>query len=419
MAKAPTVEDINNRKATEVGDVHAGDDLETCEHYEHSGDFEAPGEAIIEVLGEEAFGPSANAHMTRIINECSRQTLLKTQTAYVLATAKHESRMGELMIELSSGEQYEGNTNLGNIRPGDGKKFKGRGYVQLTGRRNYTIWAERLNLPLTTKPELAAEPDIAVKILVSGMRLGSFTGLGLSRFINTRKTDYRHARQIVNGMDRADLIAGYAKAFEAHLNGRPDPTDEETRSVQLSLARIGFPIKVDGVYGRATKSAVRHFQEGWAYEPPLAVDGIAGPKTSAALATSLKKGGRASANFKYAEFKSKGNGDIRVRRELILALEQLRSAMGNKPLTLISAYRDPAHNRRVKGRPKSRHLVGEAVDIPSSYGASLSKTRSLRRFSGIGYVASSKRVTHVDVRGLPKGSPHTTRTVEDPALWTY
>lgn len=66
------------------------------------------------------------------------------QLAYILATVAHESGWGQLMSELSSGDQYEGRTDLGNTHPGDGRRFQGRGYVPIIGRANYQYWSDRL-----------------------------------------------------------------------------------------------------------------------------------------------------------------------------------------------------------------------------------------------------------------------------------
>ena len=74
-----------------------------------------------------------------------------------------------------------------------------------------------LGLPLYAKPELALKYDVAYKIMSYGMTHGAFTGVALSRYINEGKTDYLNARKIINGTDKADLIAGYATAIEQML----------------------------------------------------------------------------------------------------------------------------------------------------------------------------------------------------------
>ncbi len=112
-----------------------------------------------------------NASKNGVTNRC--------QIAYVFATAQHESHFGRFMMELSSGSAMEGRADLGNTQPGDGRRFKGRGFVQITGRRNYTIWSKKLGIDLIDHPEKAAVPDIAAIILVRGMRDGNFTGVGV------------------------------------------------------------------------------------------------------------------------------------------------------------------------------------------------------------------------------------------------
>ncbi|MGC9503528.1 peptidoglycan-binding protein [Baaleninema sp.] len=135
------------------------------------------------------------------------------QIAYVLATAEHESHMGKWMRELASGWDYEWRSDLGNIYAGDGPLYKGRGFVQITGRANYRHWSARLGIDLIANPDLAAQKDIAAKILVLGMRDGSYTGYSLSDFIAGSVRDFYNARKIVNWLDRAAHIAGIAREY--------------------------------------------------------------------------------------------------------------------------------------------------------------------------------------------------------------
>ena len=155
-------------------------------------------------------------HIQRIVSVAQREGLSQQQTAYVLATATHESHLGRYMEELASGSAYEGRTDLGNTQPGDGVRFKGRGYVQITGRANYQDWSNRLGIDLVANPELAENPEIAAEILVIGMRDGSFTGRSLDQYVNESGTDFINARRVVNGTDVADLIAGYANDFNTN-----------------------------------------------------------------------------------------------------------------------------------------------------------------------------------------------------------
>lgn len=162
---------------------------------------------------------SAREHFPGIIAEANKRGLSDDQLSYVLATTVHESAAGKFMTELASGKRYEGNRDLGNIHPGDGVRYKGRGYVQLTGRRNYADWSKRLGVDLINNPELASRPDIARQILVEGMKKGTFTGQKLGKFINGQKTEFENARQTVNGMDKAGPIASIARAIGRAFRG--------------------------------------------------------------------------------------------------------------------------------------------------------------------------------------------------------
>ena len=153
-----------------------------------------------------------------IVAECQKQKVTnKAQIAYILATTVHESGAGKYMEEIASGSAYEGRRDLGNTQSGDGVRYKGRGYVQITGRNNYTNWGKKLGIDLVGNPELAERPEIAAKILVGGMKGGSFTGKGLDDYINGSKTDFVGARRIVNGTDKASTFANTAQKILAAM----------------------------------------------------------------------------------------------------------------------------------------------------------------------------------------------------------
>jgi hypothetical protein len=87
--------------------------------------------------------------------------------------------------------------------------FFGRGYVQLTHKENYAKAGKALGIDLVSDPSKAMIPEIAAAILVRGMMEGWFTGKKLADYPN----DFVESRRIVNGTDRAALIAGYAYQF--------------------------------------------------------------------------------------------------------------------------------------------------------------------------------------------------------------
>jgi hypothetical protein len=150
--------------------------------------------------------------------------------AYMLATVRHETADTYQPI-LERGprsyfDKYEPGTKLGkrlgNKVKGDGYRRRGRGYVQHTGLANDEKMTKLLELPpedsLVDHPEKALVPSIAYRIMSEGMRRGTFTGKKLADYIKPGEPpDYLNSRRIINGVDRAALIAGYAAAFEGVL----------------------------------------------------------------------------------------------------------------------------------------------------------------------------------------------------------
>jgi peptidoglycan hydrolase-like protein with peptidoglycan-binding domain len=157
---------------------------------------------------------SARTSIPLLFKTCETFGVTDTkQIAYILATVEHESMLGQWMEELASGQAYEWRSDLGNNQWGDGPRFKGRGYIQITGRANYKRWSQLLGVDLIGEPHRASEPEIAAEIAVRGMRDGSFTNHSLEDHINDDKQDFYNARRIVNGLDRAEQIAAIARDF--------------------------------------------------------------------------------------------------------------------------------------------------------------------------------------------------------------
>jgi putative chitinase len=155
--------------------------------------------------------------------------------AYGLATAYHETAHTMQPIKEYGGPSYlrrmydidglrpEKARELGNLIPGDGVKFCGRGYVQLTGRTNYAHADKALDLhgDLVANPDLAMMPSISAQILEQGMREGWFTTRRLDQFLPmmrpATRAEFMAARRIINGTDRNDLIADYSLRFQDAL----------------------------------------------------------------------------------------------------------------------------------------------------------------------------------------------------------
>jgi hypothetical protein len=89
-------------------------------------------------------------------------------------------------------QHYEWREDLGNIHAGDGCKYCGRGFIQITGRANYRGYGLRLNIPLEDKPDLALDPVIGAKILAL-----YFNDCGV--FLAARDRNWKRVRALVNG----------------------------------------------------------------------------------------------------------------------------------------------------------------------------------------------------------------------------
>lgn len=106
---------------------------------------------------------------------------------------------------------------LGNLGLADSWLYKGRGYVQITGRANYAKFETLLGFALLGYPETALNYDVAFDIMTTGMFGGHFTGKRLADYISSYSTDYFHARRIINGLDHARDIAADAIRFQTIL----------------------------------------------------------------------------------------------------------------------------------------------------------------------------------------------------------
>ncbi len=138
--------------------------------------------------------------------------------AYALATEYHET--GAKMQPVREGGRGKGRA----YGKPDGKFrqiYYGRGGVQLTWLRNYELADRKLHAlgvlesgeSLVREPDLALRPDVSAAIVVVGMTEGWFTGRSLKQFFAGTRSDWVDARAIINGRDRAALVAGYGLHF--------------------------------------------------------------------------------------------------------------------------------------------------------------------------------------------------------------
>jgi len=153
--------------------------------------------------------------------------------AYMLATAHHETgrtmqpvretfaKTDERAIAILEAAFRKGSLPSVSVaywrRDGEGKSWLGRGLVQLTHRANYATMAAATGIDLLTHPERAMELPVAVDILFTGMQSGAFTGKKLGDYFSLSRESWTDARRIINGRDKAELVASYGKQYLAAL----------------------------------------------------------------------------------------------------------------------------------------------------------------------------------------------------------
>jgi hypothetical protein len=150
--------------------------------------------------------------------------------AYVLATVHHETDRTFKPIKEYGGEPWYRKMyditgsrpalaqRNGNTTPGDGARYCGRGFVQLTWKNNYRAMSAVCGVDLVKSPDRAMELPIATKILFHGMTKGTFTGKKLADYFSPEIEDWVNARRIINGVDKANLIADYGRRYYAAVS---------------------------------------------------------------------------------------------------------------------------------------------------------------------------------------------------------
>lgn len=225
------------------------------------------------------------------------------ETAF-LAQLAHESAELRYMEEIASGAAYEGRKDLGNTQPGDGKRYKGRGPIQLTGRANYTKYGGLLGLDLVNDPPIAATKEVGFRIAGQFWKLNALNELAdqqlfksITKRINggyngldDRIKYYDRAKRVLSRDDTVTIpmpvspsskqpsVSGQAPAYPgvAFRQGNRGPN---VKTIQQRLRDLGYTLGVDGDFGSGTAKAVAAFQK----KNNLGSDGVVGSGTWAAL----------------------------------------------------------------------------------------------------------------------------------------
>lgn len=144
-----------------------------------------------------------------IIAVARRHNLLRNQLAYTLATAYWETARSMKPVREMGGEKY--------LRRKRYYPYVGMGYVQLTWKRNYQFASQKLGVDFVKNPRKLLVREHASEILVLGMKEGWFTGKKLADYVTLWRSNFKGARRIINGTDRASKIAAIARDYDKAL----------------------------------------------------------------------------------------------------------------------------------------------------------------------------------------------------------
>ena len=157
--------------------------------------------ALMQVMGATAARAAELAPpLARAMKEADIWTVPRIQ--HFLAQMAHESGGFKFMRELGGPTyfaRYEGRKDLGNVNPGDGVRYFGRGIIQITGRANYREYGQLLGVDLEASPELAETPEIAAKVACAYWK-----------------------RRGINALADADDIRGVTRKINGGQNGLDD-----------------------------------------------------------------------------------------------------------------------------------------------------------------------------------------------------
>jgi len=130
--------------------------------------------------------------------------------AHFMGQCAHESGGFIYMEEIASGAAYEGRADLGNTQPGDGKRYKGRGPIQLTGRANYRKFGRRIGIDLEQHPTIASYPSVG---LLLGCAYWDDKGLNALADADDLLTITKRINGGTNGLDDRKLRTAKAKGL--------------------------------------------------------------------------------------------------------------------------------------------------------------------------------------------------------------
>ncbi|MEM8781043.1 MAG: D-Ala-D-Ala carboxypeptidase family metallohydrolase [Cyanobacteria bacterium P01_G01_bin.49] len=292
------------------------------------------------------------APLNKVLHDFNLATV--TRACAFIAQIAHESGSLRYKEEIASGAAYEGRKDLGNTQPGDGKRFKGRGLIQLTGRSNYRQCGQALNLPLEQNPELVVKDPYTNAAVAAWY--------WQSRNINAAadKGDFKRVTRLING----------------GLNGYSD--------------RLQY-------WERAKKVLSREQGAGSGKNVPSAWSEVNWSDFNAKVS-------------QYFTVREVTNGDRRriptdntIKQNIFTLaqeLDKVREAWGSG-IIVTSFYRPRLINAQVGGSSQSQHIFGRAADIKPAQGNiyNFQKWLDTNWYGFLGYGAK-RGFVHLDNRNV-------------------
>lgn len=293
-----------------------------------------------------------------------------------LNTAWREAMNGrpESLAELMYGGR------MGNDEPGDGYKYHGRGYMQLTGKNQYRTAGEALDLDLVNRPELAAEPENAARIAIwywqenvqtrapeSVREAGSIINTGqmgnTPNGLSHREAEFAKWQRVLTPAVMEQLAQGEIGAIQEPQRQPANPLadgvlrhgerGEPIRELQQHLHALGYTgrngqaLTADGDFGANTEHALRTYQR----DHGLKVDGVAGPKTLASMSQQLQL----NRNAERANTSASAAADAGSRLDRLISgqIDQATRDAWERDVTASRQRAEPPHEQDVRRQTDS------------------------------------------------------------------
>lgn len=355
---------------------------------------------MLSVEGLKKLCPTAKAHILQGI--CDHQEILERyeiiqsplRLTHFLAQIAHESAHFRTTREFASGAAYEGRRDLGNVRRGDGKRFRGRGLIQLTGRANYTRAEKETGKPLTTEPLILEQFPLALEascLYWKWRNLNKYADRndiraitlkingGLNGFADRKnyfnkawKLWGENAPKFTPSADKPESAKAesesdpLAKVGEVTINNKTvlaiGSVGDQVMDLQKRLNSLGDPytLDVDGIFGPLTKRSVELFQR----DNNLAVDGLVGPATWSMLTEKTAEPGKVATQAAGGAAAATGVAAIDWQNLDAAQFEQILTNPQFAPLAIVglliyAAFRAGISYNRLREKLNARRYLTE------------------------------------------------------------